>query len=115
MVEGLNGSSGNDIGLWVGVISLLLAIPLGVAANLLTPRVVAYLDNRNLIKACKTRAQAIQIYNRIRAFKEGRRDKYAYYFLLATSAVLCAIASSTIIITVLLTSQTFDVALSCSS
>jgi hypothetical protein len=100
-----------DISLWIGVIALMLAVPLGVAANLLTPRVAAYLDKRKLIKARKTRAQAILTYNRIRAFREGRRDKYAYYFVVASSGVLCAIASSTIMIAVLLTSPSFDWAL----
>jgi len=90
----------------IGEIALVLAVPLGVA--LLTPHVMAYLDKRKLIKTRKTRAQAILIYNRIRAFREGRRDKYAYYFLLASSGVLCAIASSTIFIAVLLTSPSFD-------
>jgi ABC-type transport system involved in cytochrome bd biosynthesis fused ATPase/permease subunit len=97
-----------DVSFWLG---LALAVPLSVAANLLTPHVMAFLDNRKLIKTRKTRAQAILIYNRIRAFKEGRRDKYAYYFLLASSAVLCAIASATIFIAVLLTSPSFDPAM----
>src|SRR5262245_60568285 len=100
-----------ELGLWIGVIALVLAVPLGVAANLLTFRVVAYLENRKLIKARKTRAQALVTYNRIRAFKEGRRDKYAWYFVVATSGVVCAIASSTIIIAVLLTSPGFEPAL----
>jgi hypothetical protein len=100
-----------DLGLWIGLIALVLAVPLGVAGNLLTPRVAAYLENRKLIKTRKTRAQALQTYNRIRAFREARRDKYAYYFVVASFGLLCAIASSTIIIAVLLTSPTFDLAL----
>jgi amino acid transporter len=47
----------------------------------------------------------------MRAFKAGRRDKYAYYFLLASSAVLGAIASSTIFIAVLLISPSFEPAM----
>jgi hypothetical protein len=82
---------------WVGVvIGLVLAIPLSIAANLLTPRWISFLEKRKLIKRHKTRQQALQIYNRIRAFKEGRRDKYPFYLLLASSAVICAIAASTI-------------------
>lgn len=100
-----------NVTFWLGVIAFVLAVPLNVAANLLTPRVLAYLDKRKLIKARKTRAQALRTYNRIRAFKEGRRDKYAYYFLLASSAVLCAIASSTIFIAVLLISPSFEPAM----
>jgi hypothetical protein len=94
-----------SIEFWIG---LALAVPLSIVANLLTLRLIPFLGRRRLIKARKTKAQALQIYNRIRAFKEGRRDKYAYYFLLASSAVLFAIASSTIIIGVLLTSPSFD-------
>ena len=59
-------------------------------------------------KARKTKDQALRIYNRIQAFREGRRDRYSYYILLAGSAVLCAIASSTIIIGVLLISPSFE-------
>jgi membrane protein implicated in regulation of membrane protease activity len=97
-----------SIALWIGVMSLVLAVPLAVAANLLTPHVFSYLEKRRLIKARKTRTQALLIYNRIRAFREGRRDRYSYSILLAGSAVLCAIASSTIIIGVLLISPSFE-------
>jgi hypothetical protein len=99
-----------DISFWVGVISLVLTVPLAVTANLLTPRVFSYLEKRRLIKARKTRTQALLIYNRIRAFREGRRDKYAFYILLASSAVLFAIASSTIVTVVLLTLSSFELA-----
>jgi membrane protein implicated in regulation of membrane protease activity len=92
------------IALWVGVISLVLAVPMGIASIMLTPRLLSYLEKRKLIKARKTKEQALQIYNRIRAFREGRRDKYAFYILLGSVAVLCAVAASTIIIVVLLVS-----------
>ncbi len=96
------------IGFWVGIISLVLAIPLGIASNLLTTRLLSYLERRRLIKARKTRQQALQVYKRIRAFQEGRRDKYPFYILLASSAVLCAIASSTILVGVLLISPSVE-------
>jgi hypothetical protein len=96
------------IAFWIGVAGVVLAVPLAIVGNLLTPRVASYLEKRKLIKARKTRGQALRIYNRIQAFREGRRDRYSYYILLAGSAVLCAIASSTIIIGVLLISPSFE-------
>jgi hypothetical protein len=86
----------------------VLAIPLGIATNLLTPRVVSYLDKRRLIKTGKTRKQALLIYNRIRAFQEGRRDKYPYYILLSGTAALFGIASSMIVTVVLFSSPSFE-------
>jgi hypothetical protein len=104
--------SREDIGFWVGIIGLVLAVPLGVAANLLTslltPRLVSYLEKRRLIKAGKTRRQALLVYNRIRAFQEGRRDRYVFYILLASSSVLLAIASSTLVIVIVLISPQFE-------
>jgi hypothetical protein len=97
-----------SIALWIGVISLVLAVPLTVIGNLISPRVASYLDRRQLIKARRTKEQALRIYNRIRAFREGRRDRYPYYILLAGSAVLCAIASSTIVVVVVLISPSFE-------
>jgi hypothetical protein len=96
------------IGFWVGIISLVLAIPLGIASNLPTTRLLSYLERRRLIKARKTRQQALQVYKRVRAFQEGRSDKYPFYLLLASSAVLCAIASSTILVGVLLISPSVE-------
>ena len=105
-----------DIGLWVTVIGILvgivLAIPLAVAANLLTPRVSSYLERRKLIRTGKTRKQALLVYNRIRAFQEGRRDKYPYYMLLSGTAALFAIASSMIVTAVLFTSPSFELTVS---
>jgi hypothetical protein len=97
-----------DIALWIGVASLMLALPLGIASNLLTPRLISYLEKRKLIKTRKTRQQALLIYNRIRAFREGRRDRYPYYILLGISAVLLAIAASTVVIVVLLISPSLE-------
>ena len=99
-----------DIALWIGVASLVLAVPLGIASNLLTPRLISYLEKRKLIKTHKTRQQALQIYSRIRAFREGRRDKYPYYILLGSSAVLLAVAASTVVIVVFLISPSFEIA-----
>ncbi len=91
-----------DISLWIGVITLVLAIPLGVASNLLTHRLVSFLEKRKLIKTHRTRQQVLQVYNRIKSFHDGRRDRYPFYLLLASSAVICAVASSTIVILIVL-------------
>jgi hypothetical protein len=84
-----------DWGFWLGVSALILAIPLGVITNLLTPRVMSFLERRKLIKTHKSRRQALQIYNRMRAFREGRSDRYAFYILWGSFAVIAAIAAST--------------------
>jgi hypothetical protein len=97
-----------DIALWIGVASLVLAIPLAIIGNLLSPRVASYLERRQRIKARKTKKQALRIYNRIKAFREGTRDRYPYYILLGGSAALCAVASSTIVIVVVLISPSFE-------
>jgi hypothetical protein len=87
-----------DLAIWLSVLALLLAVPLGVASNLLTPRLISFLETRKLIKTHKTRQQALQGYNRIKAFREGRRDRYPFYILLAILSILCAVAASTILI-----------------
>jgi sensor histidine kinase YesM len=93
---------------WLG---LLLAVPLGIASgiasNLLTPRLLSYLENRKLRKTNKTRQQALQGYNRIKAFREGKRDKYPYYMLLVSAAVICATVASTMVIIVFVISPEF--------
>jgi hypothetical protein len=71
-----------DLSGWIGVIALILAVPLGVASHLLAIRFGSFLERRKLIKTHKTRQQAIQGYERIKAFHEGRMDKYPYYMLL---------------------------------
>jgi hypothetical protein len=99
-----------NIDRWIGIVGLIfgaLGIVVDVASPLFTPRLISYLEKRKLIKTHKTRQQALQIYNRIRAFREGRRDKYPFYVLLGSSAVLFAIAASTIIIVVLIVSPDF--------
>jgi hypothetical protein len=77
---------------------LALAIPLGVASNLLTARVIAYLEKRKLLKSHRTKRQALVVFNRIKAFKEGKRDRYPFYMILASSAVCCCVIASTLIL-----------------
>jgi hypothetical protein len=88
-----------DVGFWIGI---LLAIPLSVASNLLSRPLFAYLDRRKLIKANRTRQQALDMYRRISAFRAGTRDRFPYYILLGIWAVVCAIIGSTLLLLALL-------------
>ncbi len=87
-----------DVSSWLSVVALVLVIPLGVITNLLTPRVIAYLEKRKLLKSHRTKSQDIAAYKRIESFKDGTRDKYPFYILLATASVLSGIASATCIV-----------------
>jgi hypothetical protein len=79
-----------DLSLWLSLLSLALVIPLGITSNLLTPRLVAYLEKRKLVKSHQTKEQDIAAYRRIEAFKNGSRDKYPTYIGLAVLSVNCA-------------------------
>jgi len=71
-------------------------------ANMHTPRLVHYLESRKLLKKYKTRQQAIEVFNRIKAFHNGTRDRNPYYILLASSAVVCAIITSTLFLIIII-------------
>jgi hypothetical protein len=77
-----------SIGDWIGVVSLVLVVPLGIISGLLTPRGVAYLERRKLLKTHRTKTQALIAYKRIEDFKSGKRDRYPSYILLAVGAAL---------------------------
>jgi hypothetical protein len=88
---------------WVGLIlTVVIGLPgahlMGVLASLHTPRWSEYLQNRKLLKTRKTKQQALLIFNRIKDFREGKRDKYPFYMLLGTGSVLCAVFASTMIL-----------------
>jgi MFS family permease len=87
-----------SIGDWFSLITLLLSFPLAVAGTLFAPRLLRFLENRKLIKTNKSKQQALQHYQHIKALHEGRRDKNAFYILLLGLSVLSAIAASTILI-----------------
>ncbi|HEX3936564.1 MAG TPA: hypothetical protein VHX43_03585 [Xanthobacteraceae bacterium] len=97
-----------DFSAWVSILALILAIPLGVASNLLAYRFSSFLERRKLIKTHKTRQQALQGYERIKAFHEGRRDRYPYYMLLMGSSFLIAIAAASIVVIILIISPKFE-------
>ena len=99
-----------DLSAWISIVALVLAVPLGVASHLLTFRFVSFLERRKLIKAEKTKQQALQVYKRIKAFHDGTKDRYAYYLLLASAAIICAISASTLILVIAL-QNTFPLAI----
>jgi hypothetical protein len=91
-----------DVGAWVGIIALILAFPVAVMGHLFGHRLLLSLERRKLVKGNATRQQAIQAYNRVKSFHNRTRDRYPHYLLLAGSAVICAVASSTSIILIVL-------------
>lgn len=95
-----------DLSAWISVIALALVIPLGVATNLLTPKVTGYLEKRKLIKFNRTKEQDIATYRNVEAFKNGKRDKYASYIGMAVLSVFCALAANTCIVIAVLRYQT---------
>jgi hypothetical protein len=84
-----------DISTWLGVAFFLLSIPMGIATNLLTPRLVSYLEKRKLIKSNRTKEQDVTAYRSIEAFKKGTRDKYASYVALAALSVIFTVGGAT--------------------
>jgi hypothetical protein len=90
-----------DSQFWLGVIiTVVVGLPgayvIGILANMHTPRPVHFLESRKLLKTHKTRQQALRIFNRIKAFRDGTRDRYPFYILLASAAVVCGIIASTL-------------------
>lgn len=88
---------------WLGVIiTVVVGLPgayvIGILANMHTPRLVHFLESRKLLKTHKTRQQALRVFNRIKEFRDGTRDRYPFYILLASAAVVCAIIASTLIL-----------------
>jgi hypothetical protein len=91
-----------DVGAWVGIIALALAIPLGVISAVLSQPVLRYLERRKLVKVNATKQQAIRAYNLVKSFHNRTRDRYPYYLQLTGWAVIFAVASATCIILIAL-------------
>jgi hypothetical protein len=90
------------VGLLATIGAVILAIPLSIVGNLLTRKVDAYLEKRKLIKFNRSKEQELANYKRVEAFKNGTRDRYPYYILLATAAVISAVGSATCLVLVIL-------------
>jgi hypothetical protein len=84
------------------VLGIILGIPvayiIGIIAHMHAMRLTHFIDNRRLIRKYKTKKQALLVFNRIKAFREGKRDRYPFYLILASAAISCAIAASTLIL-----------------
>jgi hypothetical protein len=78
-----------------GIVGGYVAAVLG---GLHSNRWADFLHHRKLLKTRKTKLQALRVYNRIRSFREGKRDKYAFYIQLGTASVLSAIFAATAIL-----------------
>lgn len=90
------------VGFVFSIVALVLSVPLGIASNLLAFRFLAYLEKRKLNKSNRSKEQEIANYRRVEAFKNGTRDRYPYYILLATAAVISAVGSATCLVLVIL-------------
>jgi hypothetical protein len=108
MPAGDNGRGAVDISTWLGIAFFVLSIPMGVATNMLTPRFVAYLEQRKLIKSNRTKEQDIATYRSIEALKNGTRDKYPSYIAMAVFSVNCAIGGAACVLLLTLKYGTFD-------
>jgi hypothetical protein len=95
------------VGFAFSIVALVLVVPLGIASNLLTPRLITYLEKRKLIKSNRSKEQELAHYKRVEVFKSGTRDRYPFYILLATAAVISAVGSATCL--VLLALQNWNV------
>jgi hypothetical protein len=93
----------NDTSFWLGVaVAVPLSIVGSIVGNRLTRNVDAYLEKRKLIKSNRSKEQEIANYKRVEAFKNGTRDRYPYYILLATAAMISAVGSATCLVLVIL-------------
>jgi hypothetical protein len=86
------------VGLLATIGAVLLVIPLSIFANLLTRKVDVYLAKRKLIKSNRSKEQELANYKRVEAFKNGMRDRYPFYILVASSAVISAVESATCVV-----------------
>jgi len=88
------------------VIGMFLGIPVaylvGILAHMHAIRFGHFLDNRKLLKNAKTKKQALLMFNRIKDFREGRRDRYPFYLILSSSAVCCSIIATTLILSLVI-------------
>lgn len=87
------------LGAGLGVLfSMPIAYLIGILSNVHAIRFMQFRDNRKLLKKAKTKQQALLIFNRIKAFKEGKRDRYPFYMILASSSVCCSVLAATLIL-----------------
>jgi hypothetical protein len=76
----------DEISFWLG---LLLAIPLAIAANLLTPQIQSWLDERNKNKALARTKDLQTEYELIKSYKTSREDfrEYLLWIVIRTTYI----------------------------
>jgi hypothetical protein len=79
-------------------ITIVVTYAISILAYFHAPRLQQFLHNRRLLKQTKTKTQALVEFNRIKSFRDGTRDRYPFYILLASGSILSAIFSSTLFI-----------------
>jgi flagellar biosynthesis protein FlhB len=84
-----------SVGDWV---TIILTIPLSVLSIFVYGWIRSGLERRKLVKTDQTRQQAIRAFNTVKAFHNRTRDRYAYYLIVVGWAVICAVASGTMLI-----------------
>jgi hypothetical protein len=94
-------------GEWLSIIALVLAVPLGISSNLLTPRLLAYLKKRRLVKESNTRQEAIRRYKLVKSLHNRTRDRYAYYLQQVGWAVIFMVVAAICTIVLVLVNPTF--------
>jgi len=87
-----------SVGDWLGIVSLILSVPMGVLSIFAYGWIRAGLEKRKLVRTDQTRLQAIRAYNQIKSLHDRTRDRYAYYLIVVGWAVIFAIASGTMTI-----------------
>lgn len=90
-----------DAQFWLGVlITSVIAVIINIVTQLFHPRLLAFLDARRMKKLEKSKDQALRLFNRTKAFHEGTKDRYPFYIMLATGAVLSFVAAAATLVIV---------------
>jgi hypothetical protein len=74
---------------WAGIIiSAILSLPMGIAANACYYKLLSYLDSRRLTTQAKTRKRAQEVFTTVSDIHFKRRDGTAYLLGISTSTIL---------------------------
>ncbi len=88
------------VGIILGIpVTIVITYVISIVAILHAPRLGQFLDRRKLLKRARTKKQALEVFNRVKSFRDGTRDRYPFYILLASSAIICVMVALTILLT----------------
>lgn len=96
-----------DPAFWITLaINAVVTLVLGVVAILITPvtvrRMISLLERRRTSRSLKQKTQELADYRRIKAFHEGKKDRYFFYVYVGTISIGFAVMAATcFIVTVL--------------